>query len=176
MNQKISDSYLLEQIRLHKINDSYGVASLSHVQTIKNLMSEAKLKSICDYGAGKKNLYKGLVESGFDDFNYYPYDPVFPEYGDPKEAELICCIDVMEHIEEEFLDNILNEICEITLKFCYFSIATTPAKKTLSDGRNAHIIQQPSRWWLLKLCKLFNVEFLKNTKSGFIVLCKSIRN
>ena len=54
MNQKISDSYLLEQIRLHKINNSYGVASLSHVQTIKNLMSEAKLKSICDYGAGKK--------------------------------------------------------------------------------------------------------------------------
>ena len=56
MNQKISDSYLLEQIRLHKINDSYGVASLSHVQTIKNLMSEAKLKSICDYGAGKKKF------------------------------------------------------------------------------------------------------------------------
>ena len=42
MYQKISDSYLLEQIRLHKINDSYGVASLSHVQTIKNLMFNTK--------------------------------------------------------------------------------------------------------------------------------------
>ena len=122
----------------------------------------------------EKNLYKGLVESGFDDFNYYPYDS-FPEYGDPKEAELICCIDVMEHIEEEFLDNILNEICEITLKFCIFQLLQ-PLQKNFSDGRNAHIIQQPSRWWLLKLCKLFNVEFLKNTKSGFIVLCKSIRD
>ena len=149
------------------------MASLSHVQTIKNLMSEEKLKSICDYGAGKKNLYTGLVESGFDDFNYYPYDPVFPEYGDPKEAELICCIDVMEHIEEEFLDNIFNEICEITLKFCYFSIATTPAKKTLSDGRML-ILSSNRLGGGTKLCKLFNVEFLKNTKSGFIVLCKSI--
>ena len=103
MNKKISESYLLEQRRLHEINKSYGVASLSHVQTIKNLMIEAKLKSICDYGAGKKNLYKGLIDNGFKDFEYYPYDPVFPEYGQPKQAELTCCIDVMEHIELEFL-------------------------------------------------------------------------
>ena len=174
MSQKISDSYLLEQKRLHEINNSYGVASLTHVQTIKNLMTEAKLNSLCDYGAGKKNLQKGLIEKGFKDFEYYPYDPVFPEYGKPKKAELICCIDVMEHIEEEFLENVLDEIFQITLKFCYFSIATIPAKKILTDGRNAHIIQQPSRWWLLKLCRLFNIEFLKNTRSGFIVLCKAI--
>ncbi len=174
MNKKISESYLLEQRRLHEINKSYGVASLSHVQTIKNLMIEAKLKSICDYGAGKKNLYKGLIDNGFKDFEYYPYDPVFPEYGQPKQAELTCCIDVMEHIELEFLENILNEIQQVTKRLCYFSIATVPAKKVLSDGRNAHIIQQPSRWWLPKLCKLFNVEFLKNTKSGFIVLCKAL--
>ena len=71
-------------------------------------------------------------------------------------------------------ENVLDEIFQITLKFCYFSIATIPAKKILTDGRNAHIIQQPSRWWLLKLCRLFNIEFLKNTRSGFIVLCKAI--
>lgn len=174
MSKKISQNYLLEQKRLHEINKSYGVASLKHVQTIKNLMFEAKLKSLCDYGAGKKNLYKGLIDLGFKDFEYYPYDPVFPEYGEPERAELVCCIDVMEHIEEEFLENILYEIFQITLKFCYFSIATTPAKKILSDGRNAHIIQKPSRWWLPKLCKYFNVEFLKNNKNGFIVLCKAI--
>ena len=90
MSQKISESYLLEQKRLHEINNCYGVASLTHVQTIKNLMTEAKLKSLCDYGAGKKNLQKGLIEKGFKDFEYYPYDPVFPEYGKPKKAELIC--------------------------------------------------------------------------------------
>ena len=173
MIKKISDKYLEEQKKLHE-NTNYGTASLSHAQSIKNLMVEAKFKSLCDYGAGKKNLQKGLIELGFTEFEYFPFDPVFPEYGLPKKAELVCCIDVMEHIEEEYLDEILDEICEITLKFCYFSIATIPAKKVLSDGRNAHIIQKPSRWWLLKLCKLFNIEFLKNTKSGFIVLCKSI--
>ena len=82
----------------------------------------------------------------------------------------------IEENDDSSIDDILNEICEITLKFCYFSIATAPAKKVLSDGRNAHIIQKPSRWWLPKLCKLFNIEFLKNTKSGFIVICKPIES
>ena len=175
MKKKISEKYLKEQIKLHE-NTNYGIASLSHAPTIKNLMAEAKLKSLSDYGAGKKNLQKGLTELGFIEFEYFPYDPVFPEYGLPKKADLVCCIDVMEHLEEEFLDDILDEICEITLKFCYFSIATVPAKKVLSDGRNAHIIQKPSRWWVPKLCKLFNIEFLKNTKSGFIVICKPIES
>ena len=39
----------------------------------------------------------------------------------------------MEHIEEEYLDEILIEISQITMKLCYFSIATVPAKKILSD-------------------------------------------
>ena len=175
MIKRISDKYLEEQKILHQ-KGNYGIASLGHAQTIKNLMIEANFKTLCDYGAGKKNLQKGLIDLGFSEFEYFPFDPVFPEYGVPKKAELVCCIDVMEHIEEEFLDDIINEISQLTLKFCYFSIATVPAKKVLSNGSNAHIIQKPSRWWLLKLCKLFNIEFLKNTKSGFIVICKSLTN
>mgnify|MGYP001438446737 CR=1 FL=1 len=174
--RKISDQYLQEQKRLHDINDNYGRASLSHAQTIKNLLSTTKFKTLSDYGAGKKNLQKGLLELGLNDIDYFPYDPVFPEYGSPKPAELVCCIDVMEHLEEEFLEEILDEIRSITINLCYFSIATIPAKKTLSDGRNAHILLKPSRWWLPKLCEIFNIEFLKNTKSGFIVLCKSLNN
>ena len=176
MRNRISKQYLEEQKKLHQSNKNYGTASLSHVQTIKNLMQEAKFTSISDYGAGKKNLQKGLINLGYNNFDYFPYDPVFPEYGPAKKAELVCCIDVMEHIEEEYLDEILIEISQITMKLCYFSIATVPAKKILSDGRNAHIIQKPSRWWLLKLCRLFNIEFLKNTNSGFIVLCKSLNS
>ena len=60
----------------------------------------------------------------------------------------------MEHIEEEYLDEILIEISQITMKLCYFSIATVPAKKILSDGRNAHIIQNHQGGGL-KLCRLF---------------------
>ena len=171
---KISENYLEEQKRLHT-NINYGTASLQHVTTIKNLLINTKLKTLSDYGAGKKNLQKGLLNSGFTDFNYFAYDPAFPEYGQPVAADLVCCIDVMEHIENEFLEVVLDEIKSITLKLCYFSIATSPAQKKLSDGRNAHLIQKPARWWLPKLCERFHIEHLKVATDNFIVLCKSIK-
>ena len=100
---KISKNYLEEQKQLHS-DINYGTASLQHVTTIKNLLINTKIKTISDYGAGKKNLQKGLLNSGFTEFKYFPYDPVFPEYGEPVAADLVTCIDVMEHIENEFLE------------------------------------------------------------------------
>ena len=171
---KISEDYLEEQKRLHT-NINYGTASLQHVTTIKNLLINTNLKTISDYGAGKKNLQKGLLNSGFTEFNYFAYDPAFPEYGQPVAADLVCCIDVMEHIEDEFLEAVLDEIKSITLQLCYFSIGTLPAQKKLSDGRNAHLIQKPTRWWLPKLCDRFHIEYVKAHSDNFIVLCKSIK-
>jgi len=80
----------------------------------------------------------------------------------------------MEHIEETYLNNVLDDIKKITLSICYFSIASVPAKKELSDGTNAHLIQKPSRWWLPKLCERFQIQFMSLTKSGFIVICRSL--
>ena len=76
---------------------------------------------------------------GLKNFDYYPYDPVFPEYGPPKKADIVCCIDVLEHVEEEYLTNVLDELKKITMKLGFFTIATEPADKFLKDGRNAHL-------------------------------------
>ena len=32
-------------------------------------------------------------------------------------------------------------------KFAFFAISTRPAKKTLPDGRNAHLTVQSPDWW-----------------------------
>ena len=55
MNQKISDNYLKLQKELHK-NPNYGVASIKFAPNVKKIFEDAKLFSISDYGAGKKNL------------------------------------------------------------------------------------------------------------------------
>jgi hypothetical protein len=170
----ISEKYLSEQKRLHELYNNYGTASISHAPNIIEILKNNNLKSICDYGAGKMNLKKAMHENGYKNFEYFPYDPVFPEYGKPSMSELVCCIDVMEHIEEEFIENVLNEIRDITINLAYFSIATTPAKKILSDGRNAHITLKPERWWLIKLCSRFDIKVLQQTRNGFIVICKKI--
>jgi len=174
MAKLISEQYLKEQKKLHE-NPNYGSASLNHVNIISKIIDDTGIKTLSDFGAGKKRLYEGLTKSGHSkQIQYYPYDPVYPEYGDPKLAELVTVIDVMEHIEEEYLEPVLDQIMQITQRLCYFSITTVPAKKILSDGRNAHLIQKSARWWLPKICQRFDIHFLQTKSTGFIVLCKTI--
>ena len=170
----ISQSYLAMQQELHK-NPNYGVASLGYAPAVMSLMKQLKVRSLSDYGAGKCNLHKALQENGLQDYDYFPYDPVFPEYGSPQPADLVCCIDVLEHIEEDYLDNVLLDLKSITQRFGFYSIHTGPAVKVLTDGRNAHLIQQPSSWWLPRLCEHFEISHLQRGPGGFWVLTEPRR-
>jgi hypothetical protein len=100
----------------------------------------------------------------------------FPEYGPPMPADLVCCIDVLEHVEHEFIDNVIRQLSEITVNFGFFTIATGPAVKSLPDGRNAHLIQKPSSWWLPKLVPYFEVQHLQTEGGhGFWTVLTPIR-
>lgn len=165
----ISEEYRRMQQELHQ-NPEYGVASIGFAPVVKKLLEEIKATSLSDYGAGKQNLRKELERLGAQPFDYRPYDPAFPEYGTPQPADMVCCIDVLEHIEPDFLDNVLDELKSIIVRFGFLSIHTGAAVKHLADGRNAHLIQQPSSWWLPKLCERFEVDLLRKTKGGFYVV------
>jgi hypothetical protein len=165
----ISADYLAQQQELHK-NPKYGVASLAAAPLVKQFLEEFGATSLSDYGAGKCNLRLGLHQLGKTDFEYFPYDPAFPEYGDCKPADLVCCIDVLEHIEPEYLDVVMLDLKEITRKYGFFSIDIQPAIKKLPDGRNAHLIQKPTSWWLPTLCQHFEVAHLQSRHNGFWVV------
>src|SRR3954469_24623596 len=161
----ISADYLVQQQELHK-NPHYGVASIGYAPIVKQLLEQTGIKTLSDYGAGKCNLRKALHDLGKRDFEYFPYDPVFPEYGPPKPAQLASCIDVLEHIEEEFLDSIFGGLQDITKSIVLFSVHTGPAIKMPPDGPNAHIIQKPSSWWLPRMCLYFEISHLQRGHGG----------
>lgn len=172
--QTITEEYRRMQQELHQ-NPHYGVASLAFAPLVAQLIKQAGVKSLSDYGAGKKNLLKGLTDAGISGVGYLPYDPAFPEYGAPQAADLVCCIDVLEHIEPELIDNVIHELATITTKLGFFSIHMGPAGKVLSDGRNAHLIQEPTSWWLPKLVRHFEILQLQTHSTmgqGFWVLVK----
>ncbi|MGJ0507107.1 MAG: hypothetical protein ACR652_08210 [Methylocystis sp.] len=162
----ISDYYRDLQTDLHR-NPHYGVASLEYAPLVAKVFSGVGAESVADYGAGKCNLRKGLEALGLKGFDYFPYDPVFPEYGAPREADLVCCIDVLEHIEEDYIDSVIADLVRITTNYGFFTIATGPAEKILADGRNAHLTQKPTSWWLPKFLRAFNIEQLQNDRQGF---------
>ena len=172
--QTISAEYLAQQQELHR-NPTYGLASLGFAPIVKELMARYAIRSLSDYGAGKQNLLRGLHELGVTGFDYFPYDPAFPAYGEPKPADLVCCIDVLEHIEPSFLDPVLDELRAITVKRGFFSVHCNPAMKLLPDGRNAHLIQEPPSWWMPQLERRFEIKQLETVANGFWVLAEPRR-
>lgn len=158
--ETISEAYRKLQQDLHR-NPNYGVASLAFAPIVADIVRQMGARSIADYGAGKQNLLKALTAAGVTGFDYRPYDPAFPEYGKPRDADLVCCIDVLEHVEPELLDNVLDDLARITTRLGFFSIHMGPAGKTLADGRNAHLIQKPSSWWLKRLVDRFEIAHLQ---------------
>lgn len=173
MKPLISDAYRQQQMELHQ-NPDYGRASLMFAPKVARVIKQHNIASVSDYGAGKCNLLVGLDQAGIPDIEYYPYDPAFPEYGAPQPADLLVCLDVLEHIEPELLDNVLADLHSVCANLGFFSIHTGPAIKILSDGRNAHLIQEPNSWWLPQLSRYFEVQHLEtlSNQSGFWVLVK----
>jgi len=167
----ISADYLAQQKQLHQ-DVRYGTASVGYAPLIVDIVEASGFRSVCDYGAGKCRLGQALRRK-IKKFDYYPFDPAFPEYGPAKTAEIVACIDVLEHIEPEYLDQVITQLAKLTTHIGFFSIHTAPAKKVLADGRNAHLIQQPASWWMGKLLPHFDVIQLTPVKRGFWVIVQS---
>lgn len=165
----ISSEYREIQQQLHK-DPNYGVMSVHYAPLVKDLLEKTGAKSLSDYGAGKQRLKSSLIKLGCSDFQYFPYDPAFPSYGPPTPADLVTCIDVLEHIEPSCLNSVIEDLYRITKHFGLFTVHTGPAVKVLSDGRNAHLIQQNSGWWLQKLSVYFDVIELQSISQGFWLL------
>lgn len=170
-SELISDEYKAEQELLHS-RGNYGTASLKYGDVVSSLIDGTGAKTILDYGCGSmQNLAKVLKPS--HDVEYMGYDPAVEEFKDNKEpADLVVCIDVLEHIEPDLLDNVLDDLMMLTDKWAFFTVHTGPAVKVLSDGRNAHLIQKPASWWLPKFFQRWELNTFNATSAGFNVLMR----
>jgi hypothetical protein len=58
---------------------------------------------------------------------------------------------VLEHIEPEYVDNVVKELRRLTLEHAIVAIAMMPSSKLLPDGRNSHLSLHDEEWWDAKL-------------------------
>lgn len=163
----LSEQYRAEQAKLHAAGN-YGTASLQYGAMVSGIVDNSGAKTLLDYGCGSmRNLAKVLD----CDVVYEGYDPAVPAFAaDPDAADLVVCIDVLEHIEPDCLDSVLDHLKAKTLKHAFFTVHTGPAVKVLSDGRNAHLIQQPASWWLPKFLARWDLMQFQANKHGFWVV------
>lgn len=172
----ISDEYRELNAQLHATRPDYGISSHKWPPIIRRYADTYGCKSILDYGSGKGLLKQGLdrLYSGVQHPpKVFEYDPAVRGLQHPPQpADMVVCTDVLEHIEPECLDDVIDHIFDLAYKMIFVSVALVPATKTLSDGRNAHLIIQPANWWRNKLNKYglpFLHEGLKAREAVYVI-------
>lgn len=137
---------------MHRQGHFPGHSTRKNSAKIKELIAKHGAKTILDFGSGKGMQYdeqKLHEEWGVE--RPYLYDPavpgqeVLPNALRPFDG-VICC-DVLEHLEPDEASKAVFDATIRAKKFSFFSIATYPAKKTLPDGRNAHVLIKTEDWW-----------------------------
>ena len=160
---RYSGQYKELQKELHAREPGYGTSGMKHAGHVQELARRMETREILDYGCGKQTLQKNLP------FPITNYDPFIAGCDDePEPHNLVVCSDVLEHIEPDCLGYVLDDLHSKTKQVLFVDVATRLAKKSLADGRNAHLIIQDTLWWLNQLGSLFDVQSVQSYEGGFV--------
>lgn len=164
----ISETYRREQEILH-LDPDYGNSSISYAPIVSDIINKLKVTQLLDYGCGKARLMQHLKVN--HEMKLQCYDPAIESFaGVPIPMQMVACIDVLEQVEPEHLEDVLDDLERVTETIGFFTVSTGPAMKTLSDGRDAHLIQRPMEWWFPRIAARFDIQTLQVLEGGFYVI------
>lgn len=145
-------------VYLHAQGDTvfYGYQTILLANQINLFFKYYNIKTVLDYGCGKANHYfVNKLHKTLNLEKVFLYDIGVIEYSiKPPRDELfdcVLCIDVMEHLEEFMVDDVIKDLIDYSDKLVIISIALREARKILPDGRNAHLCIKPREWWIEKI-------------------------
>ena len=146
----INDNYKRQLQEMH-LNPKKFANGTKKLKTVSPFLEKYKPQSIIDFGCSHGGLITAIQENF--SMKVFGYDPGVPKYETLPTTLFDCLVstDVLEHIEPEMLDNTLKTINNMFTKSAFLLIASYPAKKSLQDGRNAHLIIERFDWWRTKL-------------------------
>ena len=141
------------QNQTHWIGESLG----EYKHQIWDMVHRNKYKNILDYGAGKATFHKLLfnntkIPGAPLNINIVPYDPAYEPFNKKPAGrfDLVLCIDVMEHVQEDKIDEVLADIFSFGDNI-FITISCYPATQILLNGKNAHYTIKKPEWWKERL-------------------------
>lgn len=165
----ITDSYRKLNSDLHA-GGNYGRHGDKWAAHVEQLVQQYDAATVLDYGCGQGSLARALGEIVSE------YDPAISEKASPPlPADLVVCTDVLEHIEPDCLEDVLDDLRALTRKACFVVIATRPAQKFLADGRNAHLIVEPTDFWHKQLTMRFRMVSIDPMTGEFAAVLEPLR-
>ena len=163
-----------------------------YVPEIMHLMTDFNFMSLLDYGAGRaadlvwdqevtKKILKNKSGRTPKLFSYEPFHTNF-KYRDPsvlkKRYDIVVCMDVLEHLLPEDVDDVLRTIMSCAHKMLFLVIHTTPATKLIKDEKGNDVFEQSlhttvedSKWWQDKIKKI-EKEISRAENRGISILLR----
>ena len=138
------------------------------------MIKDTRAETLLDFGCGKADAYDN------NDWGWpMPtlYDPAIPEYAELPSGPFdgVYSTDVLEHIPEEQLPEVIEQIFSRAERFVYLGIANNEAKAVLSDGSNAHVTRRDVDWWTIQVKTFAPKEIYTHIKcygdwDGYVIL------
>lgn len=146
MNKLLSEEYR-RVLEIEHSRSEWGVTGWGHAPAVHKIMQAQGLTTLLDYGSGFGRLGHWFAKNA-GHIDLREYEPGIPKRaGAPQAAQMVACIDVMEHVEPDCVEAVLDHIQSLAQHRVYFNISLRLAGRKLSDGRNAHLTIQPLEWW-----------------------------
>lgn len=151
----MSKDYIKQYEILHNQDKSYGASYENYLEEISLIIDYIQPKNVLDYGCGKGVLLNNLIKK-YPKINFYGYDPAVSKYKKlpTQKIDLIINTDVLEHIPEEYLPDVIKDISSLCDN-CFFAIHHALAYTLLPNGQNAHYTVKPPFWYQRLMSKYF---------------------
>jgi len=158
--------YYIDQYKQMHSKKVYGISSKHLVGAIAPLVRE--FNSVLDYGCGQSEFLDKLPNEV-----KYRYDPAISKHNkqpNPEDVDVVTCLDVMEHVPEEAVDEVLKDIHRLSDK-AVFVISLVEAACKLPNGEQAHTTVRSKAWWTERIEAVFGkTQRMKHKRNGILFL------
>lgn len=107
--------------------EAYGI---DIADTLKNYWKQANITDFCQISSADK----------------IPFED--------NQFDLVVCLDVLEHIPEDAIDDVLKEMLRVGNKDFVMDVCMVPAMNKMVDGSEPHCLVKPVSWWTEKLAEI----------------------
>ena len=130
---------------------------------IARYAAENNLTTVLDWGCGHEHQ---LQQSTNWATPIHEYDPAVAGYDKkPRPVELVVCIDVLQCVEEAYIDRVLDELAYLTEQVLWLVIDLELSPYSYDNGMNQNVTVRDRSWWLSRIRKQFTIEWLDYTGS-----------
>lgn len=144
----ISDRHRERLKALHDRDPNFGVIGHRWADRVVKYLMFFDASTMLDYGAGRSNLAKAVRERAPSflaaKLRVDEYEPAFGHLSPSKPYDFVTCIDVLEHVEKDEINNVMADLRRLTIRGALITISLRNASP---KKRDTHPMVKDREWW-----------------------------